>query len=110
EAPSPIIEMLRAYARVESGSPNDAQERQAAERERETARLIEKLIGRPLYAVALRVGLEWTHAAIRFRERARLKQALLYSRCRRVALALGAELARREVLDRADDIFWLTVN
>jgi phosphohistidine swiveling domain-containing protein len=110
EAPAPIIELLRAYARLESGSPNDAQARQAAARERETLRLVENLAGRPLYAVALRVALTWTHAAIRFRERARLKQALLYSRCRRVALALGAQLVRRDVLDRADDIFWLTVN
>jgi pyruvate,water dikinase len=117
EAPAPVIEMLRAYARLDGDSPADAQARQAREREQETGRVLDELSGRPLFgtapiptlAGAVRLLLAWTHASIRFRERARLKQALLYSRCRRIALALGAELTRRGFLDRADDVFWLSV-
>jgi pyruvate,water dikinase len=117
EEPQPVIELLRAYARLETDSPAEVQERQARERERETARLraaiVDRtLIGRvpaPLYAWVLGIALSWTHASIRYRERARLKQALLYSRCRRIALAMGAELTRRGILDRRDDVFWLTI-
>jgi pyruvate,water dikinase len=117
EAPAPVIEMLRAYARLDGDSPADAHARQARERERETTRVLDELSDRPLFgstpiptmAGAVRLVLGWTHASIRFRERARLKQALLYSRCRRIALAIGAELERRGFLDRADDVFWLTV-
>ena len=106
EQPEPLIELLRSYARVETGSPRDALRAQAAERERETRRVLSDLT--PAYAAMLEALLPRTHAAIRYRERARLKQALLYSRCRRIALAMGAELARRDVIEARDDVFFLS--
>jgi rifampicin phosphotransferase len=118
EDAAPLLEMLRAYARLDGDSPSEALARQAAEREALTARLIKELAGRPVwgrapfptFAQLLRLLLPWTHAAIRFRERARLKQALLYSRCRRIALAFGERLVARGVLLERDDVFWLSVD
>jgi phosphohistidine swiveling domain-containing protein len=118
EDAAPLLEMLRAYARLDGDSPSEALARQAAEREALTARLTQELTGRPVWgrlpfptcAQLLRLLLPWTHAAIRFRERARLKQALLYSRCRRIALVLGERLAARGLLLERDDVFWLSID
>ena len=106
EAPEPLVDMLRAYARLDAGSPRDALRAQAAERERETRRVMSELS--PVHAAALELLLPRTHAAIRYRERARLKQALLYSRCRRIALALGDRLADHGVITERDDVFFFT--
>jgi len=107
EDPAPLLEMLRAYAKLDGESPAEALARQAAEREALTARLTRRLAWR---SQLLRLLLPWTHAAIRFRERARLKQALLYSRCRRIALATGERLTARGLLPTRDDVFWLTID
>jgi pyruvate,water dikinase len=117
EEPDPLMVMLRAYARLDSASPLDALAAQAAERERETERVLQQLAGRAIsarlpfltYAFALQTLLPCTHAAIRYRERARLKQALLYSRCRQIALALGDALAARATIAARDDVFFLTI-
>jgi pyruvate,water dikinase len=106
ENPAPLVDILRAYARMDGDSPADTLRIQAAEREAETERVLREL--NPIDAALLCVLLPWTHAAIRFRERARLKQALLYSRCRRIALALGTELSRRGTIATRDDVFFLT--
>jgi len=117
EDPAPLIDMLRAYARVEGPSPGESMRRQAAERELETQRVLDELRGGAMsrralwpYAPILRWLLPRTHAAIRYRERVRLKQALLYSRCRRVALALGQTLVRRGLIVNRDDVFFLTAD
>ncbi len=117
EDPAPVIDMLRAYARVEGPSPAESMRHQAAERELETSRVLEELRGRLVsrrlpvgYAAIVRALLPRTHAAIRYRERVRLKQALLYSRCRRIVLALGEALMTREMIVRADDVFFLTAD
>lgn len=118
ENAAPLVEMLRAYARLDGESPAEALAHQAAEREALTTRVTDELAWRPVFgrlpfptcAQLLRVLLPWTHAAIRFRERARLKQALLYSRCRRIALALGERLVARGVIPNRDDVFWLSVD
>ena len=117
ENPAPLIDMLRAYARLDGPSPVEALHDQANVRAAETTRVLSELDGRSLwrgmpgltYGRALRVLLPWTHAAIRFRERARMKQALLYSRCRRIALAIGDHLAVRATVALRDDVFFLTV-
>ena len=106
EDPQPLIELLRAYLGSDSTSPRETLKAQASAREEETRRIVASLS--PLRAVALKLLLPRVHAAIRYRERARLKQALLYSRCRRIALAIGAELARRELIAERDDVFCLT--
>jgi phosphohistidine swiveling domain-containing protein len=117
EDPAPVIDMLRAYARVDGLGPRESMRQQAAERELETERVLAELRGRVLsrhtpvtYSSLVRLLLPWTHAAIRYRERVRLKQALLYSRCRRIALTLGEALVRRGLLASVDDVFFLTAD
>ena len=117
EDPRPLIDMIRSYARLDAGSPDESLRSQEASRLAETERVTRELSGRPLskyfplptLAQALRVLLPATHSAIRFRERARMKQALLYSRCRRIALAIAEHLVRRGELSDRDDVFFLTV-
>jgi len=104
--PTPLVDMVRAYALLDGSSPRDTMRTQALERERETRRVVESLT--PLQGAMLDALLPRTHAAIRYRERARLKQALLYSRCRRIALAMGAQLMRRERINRREDVFFFT--
>ena len=104
--PTPLVDMVRAYALLDGSSPRDTMRTQALERERETRRVVESLT--PLQAAMLEALLPRTHAAIRYRERARLKQALLYSRCRRIALAMGEQLTRRERINRREDVFFFT--
>jgi len=106
EDPTPLIDMIRSYARLDAGSPDDALREQEAARVAETKRVMRRLSWR---GIVLRVLLPWTHAAIRFRERARMKQALLYSRCRRIALAIGEHLVGRGMLSSRDDVFFFTV-
>jgi rifampicin phosphotransferase len=117
EDPAPVIDMLRAYARIDGPSPAESMRRQGAERELETLHVLEELRGRVLsrrvpvgYSAILRTLIPWTHAAIRYRERVRLKQALLYSRCRRTVLAIGERLERRGVIASVEDIFFLTAD
>jgi rifampicin phosphotransferase len=117
EDPAPVIDMLRAYARVDGPSPAESMRRQAAERDLETEQVLDELRGRVVsrrvpvgYGAILRALLPRTHSAIRYRERVRLKQALLYSRCRRIALVLGEALARRGTLVGAEDVFFLTAD
>ena len=117
EDPEPLIDMIRAYARLDAGSPDDALREQEASRIATTKRVMRDLSGRriarfvplPTYAQVLRVLLPSTHAAIRFRERARMKQALLYSRCRRIALAIGEHLVRHGTFSDREDVFFLSV-
>jgi pyruvate,water dikinase len=117
ERPAPLVDMLRAYARVDGDSPADTLRAQAEERERATDQIRTELSGRAIstalpivtYAFAVDWLLPRTHAAICYRERARLKQALLYSRCRMIALAIGGELTRRGMIAERDDVFFLTV-
>jgi pyruvate,water dikinase len=117
ENPAAVIDMVRAYARVEGPSPAESMRQQAAEREIETERVLDELRGRVLsrrvpvsYSWILRTLLPRTHAAIRYRERVRLKQALVYSRCRRVALALGEAFVQHGIFNGAEDAFFLTAD
>jgi phosphohistidine swiveling domain-containing protein len=107
EDPEPLLDMIRAYARLDAGSPDDALRDQEASRLDATRRVMRELGWK---GAMLRVVLPWTHAAIRFRERARMKQALLYSRCRRIALAIGECLVARGTLSARGDVFFLTVH
>jgi rifampicin phosphotransferase len=117
EDPTPVIDLLRSYAAMDGESPHEQVDRQAADRVRETKRVLSVLRTRrvsrwlPFVSQARVVGivLRWTQRCIQLRERARLKQALLYSRLRRIALALGARLVDTGRLSQADDIFFLSV-
>ena len=72
ESPEPVIDMIRAYARLGDHSPSDALRAQATDREDATRRTHAELQGRVVwrglpvtYSVLLGVVLPWTHAAIR---------------------------------------------
>ena len=116
EDPVPVIDLLRAYAAMDGESPQEQLDRQAADRIRETRRVLSALSGRrfsrwlpfPSQRRVISTILGWTQRCIQLRERARLKQALLYSRLRRIALALGTRLTEKGRLARAEDIFFLT--
>jgi rifampicin phosphotransferase len=117
EDPAPAIDLLRAYAAMDAESPQEQLDRQAADRVRETRRVLSELRRRrvsrwlPFVSQAASIGvvLRWTQRCIQLRERARLKQALLYSRLRRIALALGERLAASGRINAADDIFFLGI-
>jgi pyruvate,water dikinase len=116
EDPAPVIDLLKSYAAMDGESPADQLARQAAGRERDTARMLDALRRRPVspwlpflrQSTLAGIVLRWTQRSIQLRERARLKQALLYSRLRRVSLALGERLVQRGQLAQADDIFFLS--
>jgi pyruvate,water dikinase len=116
EDPAPVIDLLRSYAAMDGDSPQEQLDRQAADRVRETKRVLSALRVRrvsrwvPFLSQAHLVGvvLRWTQRCIQLRERARLKQALLYSRLRRIALALGDRLVQSQRLAQRDDVFYLT--
>lgn len=118
EDAAPVIDLLRSYAEMDGESPVDQLERQAAERESETQRVLAALRGRralrriPFVSQArvISIVLRATQRCIQLRERARLKQALLYSRLRRIVRALGERLADDRRLAAPDDIFFLTVD
>ncbi len=118
EDPAPLLEIVKAYVAQEGPSPIDHLRAQRTERERDTARLAGALGRRRVHRFVPFVSqwqvigtlLRWTQRAVILRERARLKQALLYSRLRRVALALGTRLTEEHRLNRAEDIFLLTVD
>ena len=116
EQPEALLDMLRSYVELKGESPLDLLNRQAADRESETAEVIQQLRHRKLFrffpwpskATWLSIVLKRCHKSIALRERARLKQALLYSRCRCIALAIGDKLVAREWLQNRNDIFFLT--
>lgn len=118
ERPAAVIEILQAYVNLTGESPAERLQRQQTERTAETARVLGELRKRWLFrflpwprkSTLARFLLSWTQRAIVCRERARLKQALLYSRLRRIALAIGERLVARELLDLAEDVFFLTAS
>jgi pyruvate,water dikinase len=108
EDPAPILALIDQLAATGGPSPVDVTRAQAAERESRTRAFLssQPLLWRPLLQGLLR----FTRDAIGLRERARLKQALLYTRLRHVVLELGARLHKRGELERADDVFLLTID
>ena len=118
EDPAALVDIVKAYAAMDTLSPAEHLEAQREERLRETRRVAGVLRKRRVipYLPGLHqwhvvsVLLRWTQHAIILRERARLKQALLYSRLRRVSLAVGERLAHDGRLELRDDIFFLTAS
>ncbi len=117
EQPELLLEILRAYVELPDDSPPMEQlNRQAVDRESETARIVTELKRRkivwglpwPTKATLLKIVLKGCHRSIALRERARLKQALLYSCCRRLALAIGSKLVTCDMLSDRNHIFLFT--
>ncbi|MRG91862.1 PEP/pyruvate-binding domain-containing protein [Polyangium spumosum] len=112
EDPDRLLPLLTRYVEAVGDpnveSPARALERQRAARERETARLRERLGGprrvlRALFDALVRA----TQTSVQLRERARFRQALLYTRLRGVALALGRRFVEAGITDAVDDVFFL---
>jgi phosphohistidine swiveling domain-containing protein len=118
EQPLPVIRLLQMYVRLQQLGPAEISAAQARAREAETERVATALTAQawrralPLMSRAgwFRLVLRATQGAIRLRERARMKQALLYTRLRHVALALGDRLAARGIIERREDVFFLTTD
>jgi pyruvate,water dikinase len=115
ERPTALLEILKSYVGFKGESPLATLERQNADRNRETSRVLTDapwitVIGIPVCPQRWLIDrvLKWTQHAVALRERARMKQALLYSRARQVALAIGDKLVVRGDLDYRDDVFFLT--
>ncbi|MCI0517084.1 MAG: hypothetical protein L0Y45_04545 [Woeseiaceae bacterium] len=118
EDPRPLVELLRAYLRPDTTSPEARAEEQAKSRLAASAAIEARITpvswrrAVPLLSAAsrFRLLLRATQGAIRLRERARMKQALLYTRLRHIALQLGDRLVGQRLLQQRDDIFMLTTD
>lgn len=108
EAPLPLLRLLASYAAQNGDGPAEVSQRQAEGRLLAT-QAARRQLGWGLGAL-FRPVLRATQGAIRLRERARMKQALLYTRLRHVALALGDALVGRGVLERREDVLFLTID
>lgn len=117
EDPRPLVDLLRAYLRPDTASPELRAQQQAQSRLAASAAIEARITPSawwravPLFSASsrFRLLLRATQGAIRLRERARMKQALLYTRLRHIALHLGDRLVGQRVLPQRDDIFMLTV-
>ncbi len=105
EDPRQTLALLRSYAALESPSPQQQLEQQAALREAATQQICQQLsLGR---VWQFRRLLAATQGAIRLRERARQKQAKLYVRLRHIVLNSGQRLVSAGYLENADNVLYL---
>jgi len=108
EDPLPILRLLKHYVSLDTSGPADVSQRQAVARQNAT-RLVRQQFS-PIRRVVFDLTVRAAQASIRLRERARMKQALLYTRLRHVALALADALVHANILDRRDDVLFLTID
>jgi pyruvate,water dikinase len=116
ENPAGLIAILKTYLDVEGEPPVEVLQRQKAIRESQTREVLVLIANNRSYGLLQRLGrkfllkrfLTWTQGAISMRERARLKQALLYSRLRQLALSISERFRENQLLEHAEDIFFLT--
>ncbi len=117
EDPRPLLELLRAYLRSTTASPEARTAEQMRSRLAKTAETSASITplnwwrAVPLLSEAarFRILLASTQGSIRLRERARMKQALLYTRLRHIALQLGDRMVEQGLLPAREDIFMLSV-
>jgi len=114
ENPKQTLELLRSYAALESPSPQQQLQEQAAIRESATNVTSRQLTPNALLrrmpfsrSWQFKLLLAATQGFIRLRERARQKQAKLYVRLRHIILAIGHRLVATGLLASADEIFYL---
>lgn len=106
--PSFLVAMIRNYLGRPEISPESMEAKERAVRERAEAVVRERLPRRhrPLFDWVL--GRARRH--IRDRENMRLVRTRVFGLVRRLFRAFGDHMARRGVLDRRDDVFWLTLD
>ncbi|MDH3232873.1 MAG: PEP-utilizing enzyme [Alphaproteobacteria bacterium] len=101
EDPAPIIAAIAAAARPHA--------RAKQERIDLRMRLRELFPRSPLRRWIARCLLRWARARVRDRENLRFERTRLFGRVRRLVRAMGTELAKRSVIGRPDDVFFLTI-
>lgn len=99
EDPAPLLAAVAAAARRPERS-------EPARREPDFAAL---LPGRPVRARLARALCTYARARVRDRENLRFERTRIFGLARRLFRAMGRELAAHGVLDRTEDIFFLTV-
>lgn len=107
EDPTFLVQTLRAY--VQDGVPHS--EVEAVERRRQAeAEVFAVLRARPLAAALCRYLLRQAREAMRLREAAKSCLVRLIGAMRPWCLELGRRLVARKLLERVDDVFFLTGN
>ncbi len=102
--PSSLLAAIAAAGRGRSVAPAPAAS------EPPQARLRRLFRGRPVRRALAGALLRWTKARVRDRENLRFERTRLFGRVRRVMRAGGQRLAEAGALDRADDVFFLTLD
>lgn len=106
--PSPLVAMLRNLLRgghsVESMEERERAIRSAAERG-----VAQRLAGRPIQRVVFDLVLERCRWCMKTRERLRLTRGRMAGLFRALFRALGERLAAHGTIQRADDVFFLTL-
>jgi rifampicin phosphotransferase len=105
--PRPVLAAIRAFLEGKE-SPYTRQEQMTAEREQATSVILKRLSRRER-AKFTRLFETAQHAA-RTREDALFEVGLAWTQMHRCALELGRRLTRGGVIDRAADVFWLTMD
>jgi pyruvate,water dikinase len=105
--PSPLVAMLRNYLR--GGQTVEAMEnRERAIRTAAEARVRRRLAGHPLRRVAFAAVLRRCRWGLKTRERVRLTRGRMVGMFRTLFRALAEAFVEHGVLERGDDIFFLT--
>lgn len=116
EDPLSLIKLIQHYLTDESPSPADRLAQQKATQQKTYAEILKKLGKSPtrrLFSFRVWVFkglLSWMHQSIYLRELVRMRQAELYAYLRKTTLVLGEILTKRQVLNTADDIFFLEID
>lgn len=104
--PVPTIDAFKQYLGGEGRSPY-ARQQASADRREEAARAVrERIKGLPLKWFDRTLGSAQKYAPLR--ENGLAEIGLAYPLMRKLLYELGARLAQKQVISRADDIYWLT--
>lgn len=71
--------------------------------------LSEVFSGKPIKKIIANIIMKWAKARVRDRENLRFERTRIFGRARYLFRSIGAQFAANEMLDKQDDIFFLTV-
>ncbi|HBP22791.1 MAG TPA: hypothetical protein DEA08_34050 [Planctomycetes bacterium] len=107
EQPGELLQAVARYA-AEGIRLAELSSQEQALRAGAEAELRRRLRGRPGRRLVVQRLLAIVREGIRQRERSRYCRSELFAACRELYLRAGQSLARQRVLERGDDVFWLT--
>jgi phosphohistidine swiveling domain-containing protein len=111
EDPTPVIEILKAYATRTESQPEAEQSWLAAGREKAVAEARAKLKGYPQPVVTrFETLLKAAQCGTSIKEDSHWVVVPIFYQMRRLALEFGRRLAEAGVLETADDVFYLTAD